>query len=324
MSQLIYCPICGHVLGEREEGGRIRQACDNCGYVHYVNPVPAVGILIEMDGGLVLIRRNNPPHRGRWTLPSGFIEADESAEEAAAREAEEETGLKVDIIELAGVNSFPEGPPMSGIMIFFRARPVGGELRGGDDASEAKVFQPNEIPLIPFRTHREAVAQWLARQQLPPSEHIQSEDNEHPGFTIRAAEAGDVNEIIALLELIPANRTVGRDEWREIIQRFHEQDSIKVFVAVATQQPPLLIGFIAMSVMRSLTEGWGIINEMAVLPTFQRKGVGAALLEAALRCAERHKLKELLVNAERANDRAKAFYATLGFSQGNFMRIKVR
>src|SRR5690606_36229663 len=227
MSQLIYCPICGHVLGEREEGGRIRQACDNCGYVHYVNPVPAVGILIEMDGGLVLIRRNNPPHRGRWTLPSGFIEADESAEEAAAREAEEETGLKVDVIDLAGVNSFPEGPPVSGIMIFMRARPVGGELRGGDDASEAKVFQPNEIPLIPFRTHREAVAQWLARQQLPPSEHIQSEDNEHPGFTIRAPEAGDVNEIIALLELIPANRTIGRDEWREIIQRFHEQDSIK-------------------------------------------------------------------------------------------------
>jgi GNAT superfamily N-acetyltransferase len=76
--------------------------------------------------------------------------------------------------------------------------------------------------------------------------------------------------------------------------------------------------------MRSLTEGWGIINEMAVLPSFQRKGVGAALLEAALRSAERHKLKELLVNAERANDRVKGFYATLGFSQGNFMRIKVR
>lgn len=324
MSQLIYCPICGHVLGEREEGGRIRQACDNCGYVHYVNPVPAVGILIEMDGGLVLIRRNNPPHQGRWTLPSGFIEADESAEEAAAREAEEETGLKVDIIELAGVNSFPEGPPMSGIMIFFRARPVGGELKGGDDASEAKVFQPSEIPLIPFRTHREAVAQWLARQQLPPSAQMQTGDSEHPGFSIRAAEAGDAQEIIALLELIPANRTIARDEWREIYQRFRELDSIKVFVAVAAQQPPLLIGFIAMSVMRSLTEGWGIINEMAVLPTFQRKGVGAALLEAALRSAERHNLNELLVNAERANDRAKAFYATLGFSQGNFMRIKVR
>jgi ADP-ribose pyrophosphatase YjhB (NUDIX family)/N-acetylglutamate synthase-like GNAT family acetyltransferase len=324
MSQLIYCPICGHALGEREEGGRIRQACDNCGYVHYVNPVPAVGILIEKDGGLVLIRRVNPPHQDRWTLPSGFIEADESAEEAAAREAEEETGLKVDIIELAGVNSFPEGPPMSGIMVFFRARPVGGELKGGDDASEAKVFEPSEIPLIPFRTHREAVAQWLERQQLSPSTQMQPEDGENPGFTIRAAEVSDAQEIMALLELIPANRSIVRDEWREIFQRFREIESIQVFVAVTTQQPPLIIGFLALSMVRSLTEGSGIINDMAVLPTFQRKGVGAALLEAALRSAERHDLNELLVNAERANERARAFYATLGFSQGNFMRIKVR
>lgn len=323
--ELVYCPICGHELGEREEGGRIRQACDNCGYVHYLNPVPAVGILIEMDGGLVLIRRSNPPHRGRWTLPSGFIEADESAEEAAAREAEEETGLKVDIVELAGVNSFPEGPPMSGIMVFFRARPVGGELKGGDDAIEAKVFQPSEIPLIPFRTHREAVAQWQARQQLPEtSAQVAPTDGEQRGFVIRAAEASDAQEIMALLELIPPNRTIVREEWKQIEQRFRESDSIKVFVAVATQQPPLLIGFIALSVVRSLTEGLGIINDMAVLPTYQRKGIGAALLEAALRAAERHNLNHLLVNVERGNDRAKAFYATLGFSQGNYMRIKVR
>lgn len=322
----MYCPICGHVLGEREEGGRIRQACDNCGYVHYLNPVPAVGILIEMDGGLVLIRRGNPPHKDRWTLPSGFIEADESAEEAAAREAEEETGLKVDIIELAGVNSFPEGPPMSGIMIFFRARPVGGELRGGDDASEARVFQPSEIPLIPFRTHREAVAQWLARQHLPSTsaEQVHSGDGELPGFLIRSAEASDAQEILALLELIPENRQLVRETWHDIEQRFRESDTIKVFVAVAAQKPPLLIGFLALSIVRSLTESWGIINDMAVLPTFQRKGVGAALLEAALRSADRHNLKHLLVNAERGNERARAFYATLGFSQGSYLRIKVR
>lgn len=325
MSSLIYCPICGNTLGEREEGGRIRQACDNCGYVHYLNPVPAVGILIEMDGGLVLIRRGNPPHKDRWTLPSGFIEADESAEEAAAREAKEETGLDVDVIELAGVNSFPEGPPMSGIMVFFRARPVGGVLQGGDDAAEAKVFQPSEIPLIPFRTHREAVAQWLQRQHLPASpEQMRPGDGEHPGFSIRVAEANDAQEIMALLELIPENRIVVSQTWREIEQRFRENDSIRVFVAVSSQQPPMIIGCLALSVVRSLTEGFGIINDMAVLPSFQRKGVGAALLEAALRMADRQNLNYLLVNAERANDRARAFYATLGFSQGNFMRIKVR
>jgi 8-oxo-dGTP diphosphatase len=299
MRQLTYCPVCGHKLGTRMEGGRIRQACDNCGYVHYVNPVPAVGILIEMDGGIVLIKRAHPPHRDRWTLPSGYVEADESAEEAAAREAEEETGLKVEILELFGVNSFPEGPPISGIMIFFRARPIGGVLQGGDDATEAKVFQPAELPLLPFRTHREAIAQWLARQARPDGSASRPVEAEREEFYIREAEAGDVHEIMGLLGLIPANRELKPEEWLDIQRRFRESDSIQVFVAVARQQPPMVIGFIAMSVVRTLTEGRGLINDIAVLPTYQRKGVGAALLEAAMRRADRLNLNYLMVNAER-------------------------
>jgi 8-oxo-dGTP diphosphatase len=251
MTDLIYCPICGHTLGWREEGGRPRQACDNCGYVHYVNPVPAVGILIEMDGGVVLIRRGQPPHQGEWTLPSGFIEADESAEDAAIREAEEETGLKVEIIEMAGINSFPEGPPTSGIIIFYRAKPVGGTLQGGDDAAEARVFQPGEIPRMPFRTHREVMAEWLAQNnpQTPASEtpyrvlmghedgklgdpdEYYQEGQQEQEFVIRSAEARDDDEIMALLALIPANRQLSNDEWQEITLRFRESAGFEVFVA---------------------------------------------------------------------------------------------
>ncbi len=324
MRQLTYCPVCGHKLGTRMEGGRIRQACDNCGYVHYVNPVPAVGILIEMDDGIVLIKRAHPPHRDRWALPSGYIEADESAEEAAAREAEEETGLKVEILELAGVNSFPEGPPISGIMIFFRARPVGGVLKGGDDATEAKVFHPADLPLLPFRTPREAIAQWLARQAHQNGSASHPPEVTREDFIIREAELGDAQEIMGLLGLIPANREINPEEWRDIYRRFRETDSIQVFVAVARQQPPMVIGFIALSVVRTLTEGRGLINDMAVLPTYQRKGVGAALLEAAMRRADRLNLNYLMVNAERASARVKDFYATLGFADANLMCIKVR
>jgi ADP-ribose pyrophosphatase YjhB (NUDIX family)/GNAT superfamily N-acetyltransferase len=323
MVQLQFCPVCGSALGEREEGGRIRQACPNCGYVHYVNPVPAVGILIEMDGGIVLIRRNNPPHRGRWALPSGYVEADESAEDAAVREALEETGLHVELIELAGVNSFPEGPPLSGIMIFYRARAAGGELHGGDDASEAKVFPPNDLPLLPFRTHREAIAMWLERQQSPHQAPAHPHDEKRE-FSIRPAEASDWNEISALLALIPANRELSREEWREAAQRFREADSAEVFVAVAQGPQPLVIGFITLSVVRTLTEGRGLINDMAVLPTYQRRGVGAALLEAAMRRAERLGLRVLLINEQRANDRAKAFLSALGFAEGTFMQLRLR
>lgn len=323
MHELVYCPVCGARLGQREEGGRLRQACDTCGYVHYVNPVPAVGILIEQDGGVVLIRRGQPPHKGEWTLPSGFIEADESAEDAAVREAEEETGLKVEIIELAGINSFPEGPPTSGIMIFYRARPVGGRLQGGDDAVEARVFQPEEMPLLPFRTHREIMAEWLA-QHSSITLHAQDDDTDRADFIIRPAENADEDEIMALLALIPANRDLSDAEWRDASLRFRESAGFEVFVAQSRQQPPILIGFIALSIVRTLTGGRGFINDMAVLPTYQRRGVGAALLEAVVRRAGRLNLRSLLVNIQRANERARAFYAASGLDEESIMHVKIR
>jgi ribosomal protein S18 acetylase RimI-like enzyme len=207
-------------------------------------------------------------------------------------------------------------------MLFYRARPVGGTLRAGDDAVEAQVFQPGEIPLLPFRTHREMIADWLAGRV---SQAARAETPaEMPAFVIRDAESGDANEIAALLSLIPANRALTPEDWRSIYQRFRELDGIHVFVAVTTQQPAMVIGFLALSVVRSLTEGRGLINDMAVLPTFQRRGVGAALLEAAMRRSQRLQLRSLLVNVSRANDSVKAFYASLGFAEGEVMQLKLR
>ena len=76
--------------------------------------------------------------------------------------------------------------------------------------------------------------------------------------------------------------------------------------------------------MRGLTEGRGLINDLAVLPTYQRRGVGTALLEAALKRAERLNLRHIMVNVERADDRARAFYTSLGFSAGDIMHLKLR
>jgi ADP-ribose pyrophosphatase YjhB (NUDIX family)/ribosomal protein S18 acetylase RimI-like enzyme len=320
-----FCPICGHELTQREEGGRLRPACDNCGYVHYVNPVPGVGLIIEMDGGVVLIKRKNRPHKDEWTLPSGFVEADESAEEAAVREAEEETGLKVEIVEMLGVNSFPEGPPVSGIMIFYRMNPIGGELRAGDDASDVAVFQPDELPLLPFRTHREMIGEWLERfgSKTPP-ETVQPDSPKHAKFVIRPARADDIREIFGLLVMIPANRDLTRDEFARIALRISESPTLEVFVAQTLQTPPLIIGFVTLSVVRALTEGRGFINDMAVLPAFQRRGVGAELLSAVMRRAGELNLSSIMVNAQRANDQVRAFYAALGFSVEDVMRLKIR
>lgn len=318
---LTYCPICAHELTQREEGGRLRPACDNCGYIHYVNPVPGVGMVIEMDGGVVLIRRGHPPHKGAWTLPSGFVEADESAEEAAIREAKEETGLDVEIIELANINSFPEGPPVSGIMIFYRMRPIGGELRAGDDATDVRLFMPDDIPLLPFRTHREMIAEWLERFAEKPASASQGAT---PELNIRPFAPRDTDEVLALLALIPHNRDLSDFEWQAVKLRMLEAANVEVFVAETGDRVPIIIGCAALSVVRGLTDGIGLVGNMAVLPTYQRRGVGASLLEALMRRASQLHLRSLWVDQTRANDQARAFYAALGFEEMGLLQLKLR
>lgn len=317
----IYCPICAEKLIKREEGGRLRPACDNCGYVHYVNPVPGVGMLIEMDGGVVLIKRGSPPHKGEWTLPSGFVEADESAEEAAIREAAEETGLKVEIIELANINSFPEGPPVSGIMIFYRMRPIGGTLQAGDDAVAARVFQPDEMPLLPFRTHREMMTEWLEKY----TEQIGTLNNRPPAeIRIRPFSSQDTDEVLSLLMTIPANRTLSTEQQNAAALRMRELDSVEVYVALTGDLQPMIIGYISLTIVRGLTDGIAMVSSMAVSPTYQRRGVGAELLETAMKRASQLNLRAIWVDTSQANNQAQAFYAALGFEDVPILRLKLR
>ena len=109
------------------------------------NPVPTVDTIIELDtGGIVLIRRKNPPPG--WALPGGFIDYGESAEDAAVREALEETSLSVQLIELLHVYSDPiRDPRKHTIATVFIAR-ASGTPRGTDDAAEAAVFYEHNLP----------------------------------------------------------------------------------------------------------------------------------------------------------------------------------
>ncbi|HPR63473.1 MAG TPA: NUDIX hydrolase [Thermoanaerobaculia bacterium] len=97
---------------------------------------------IVLDGKrIVLIRRLHPPFEGQWALPGGFVEIGETVEEACVREIREETGLDVDIVRLLGVYSDPGRDPRGHtVSVVFLCYPSGGELRGADDAAEARWF----------------------------------------------------------------------------------------------------------------------------------------------------------------------------------------
>ncbi|MCB2198361.1 NUDIX hydrolase [bacterium] len=120
--------------------------CPHCGQEieKYRNPFPTVDVLIRYRGGIVLIERGNPPHG--WAIPGGFMEYGESAETCARREMMEETGLELDNLELFTVRSEPDRDPrFHTVTIVFTADGL-GELQAGDDADNARVFTPDNVP----------------------------------------------------------------------------------------------------------------------------------------------------------------------------------
>ena len=106
--------------------------------------MPTVDAIIEVPGGIVLIRRRFPPPG--WALPGGFVEYGETVEAAAVREAEEETGLHAVLKELFGVYSDPQRDPRHHTIAVVFIGEASGVPVGADDAAEAAVFAATSLP----------------------------------------------------------------------------------------------------------------------------------------------------------------------------------
>ncbi|NIM92034.1 MAG: NUDIX domain-containing protein [Candidatus Aminicenantes bacterium] len=132
------------------------------------NPVPTVDIIIEIkrEGsslGIVLIKRKNPPHG--WALPGGFVDYGESLEEAALREAKEETSLDVELKGQLHTYSDPaRDPRQHTISTVFMAESE-GEPKAQDDAAEIGVFTPEEIDFPLAFDHQEILADYIERKK---------------------------------------------------------------------------------------------------------------------------------------------------------------
>jgi ADP-ribose pyrophosphatase YjhB (NUDIX family) len=108
------------------------------------NPYPTVDVVIELPAGIVLIERANEP-KG-WALPGGFVDYGEAPEDAARREAREETGLDVELTALLGVYGAPDRDPRQHNLSVTYVGRADGEPRGGDDAARARVFPLDALP----------------------------------------------------------------------------------------------------------------------------------------------------------------------------------
>ena len=141
-----FCTACGSAL----DTARPHPTCTGCGRTQFRDPKVGVGVVVRDEHGrLLLVRRAVAPGKGLWALPAGFVDADEDPRAAAAREAQEETGLVVDVGAVVDVYPVP-GRGGASFFLAFEAEVVGGTLQAADDALEARFFALDQLPELAF------------------------------------------------------------------------------------------------------------------------------------------------------------------------------
>ena len=286
-----FCPKCATRLEWRSTGDRPRPTCPACGFVFYLNPVVGAGALVETEGRVVLVRRGVEPKVGYWSLPSGYVEADELAEEAAVREMEEETGLEIEIDDLLGVYSFGS-EPQTGVLILYSAHCVGGELRAGDDAQEVRSFAPTDMPpddQIAFRTHLQALRDWRRARAIVCRPATPADYEQVMDLSRRYDEVGEVC----------LNYTTTSD--RAVLSAW-DRDQL-VGVACVGHQP------------------WkhaANIDQVFVRPGYRRWGIATQLVGQAIAHAQDRQLHTILAEAPIANP-ILLVYLKAGFRVSGFI-----
>lgn len=148
-----YCSECGKPVVLRiPEGDNLpRYVCDHCDMIHYQNPRIVAGCIPVWKDKVLLCRRAIEPRHGLWTLPAGFMENQETMEQAAMRESMEEANANV---ELQGLFALFSLPHINQVYVMYRAQLLDQNFRPGLESLEVELFTEQEIPwdTLAFRT----------------------------------------------------------------------------------------------------------------------------------------------------------------------------
>ena len=138
--------------------------CPACGQAipAHKNPAPTVDIIITVGGGVVLVKRKNPPLA--WALPGGFVDYGESLEQAAVREACEETGLSIRLGRQFHTYSEPDRDPRQHTVSTVFLATAEGTPVAGDDAEAAAIFHEESLPPLAF-DHSRILGDYFAAQR---------------------------------------------------------------------------------------------------------------------------------------------------------------
>lgn len=164
-SPIKHCRACGTAVVYRlpDDGDtKQRAVCPACNTVHYENPLNVVGTVPALpDGRILLCKRNIEPRWGKWTLPAGFMELDETTAQGAARETDEEAGAQIEIGPLFSLLNVRR---VGQVHLFYRATLLSDQFNPGYETIEARLFAEDEVPWdkLAFRTVKETLECYFA------------------------------------------------------------------------------------------------------------------------------------------------------------------
>ena len=124
-----------------------RSVCAACGFVDYQNPKIVTGSVAVWEQKILLCKRAIEPRKGYWTLPAGYMELNETAEEAAIREAWEEACARLEIDRLLAVYSVPR---ISQVQLMFRARLTTSDIAAGPESEAVALYDWDDLPWADF------------------------------------------------------------------------------------------------------------------------------------------------------------------------------
>lgn len=140
-----FCSQCGNAVQLKipDDDNRERFVCDHCDIIHYQNPNNVCGVILTSGSKVLLCKRAIEPRYGRWTLPGGFMENNETVAEGAAREAMEEANAQSGPLQLFGVFSMPY---ISQVHLMFHGELVSDDVFPGIESLEVGLFEQQDIP----------------------------------------------------------------------------------------------------------------------------------------------------------------------------------
>jgi NADH pyrophosphatase NudC (nudix superfamily) len=165
----MYCPNCGNICVEINDGGIKRNGCQKCNYINYKNPYPCISVLVVNKDDRVLLgkRHKDSIYPELWCMPCGYMEYEETYKEAAIREVKVETGITIIPKGIINVVSNRLMNNINSLVIVLLAEYNENEkITPGDDITEVSWFNYNNLPPLAFGADKYIINKYMCNKNI--------------------------------------------------------------------------------------------------------------------------------------------------------------